>query len=50
MEHDGGYCEKKNIYIYMYMSHFAVQHKLAEHCKSTIIEKINTLQKTITQC
>ena len=29
MEHDGGYCEKKNVYIYMcvcvLLGHFAVQ-------------------------
>ena len=31
MEHDGG-CEKKN-------GSFAVQQKLMEHCKSTVIEK-----------
>ena len=35
MEHDGGKCEKKNVYICITGS-FAVHQKLTEHCKSTI--------------
>ena len=42
MEHDRGYCEKKNMYVCVcvcvFVGHFAVQKKLAEHCKSTIIK------------
>ena len=40
MEHDGGKCEKKNVYIYVCVSlgHFAVQQKLTKHCKSSIIK------------
>ena len=45
LEHDGGWYEKKNVYIYMYIyihiyiGHFAVQQKLAQNCKPTIIKK-----------
>ena len=27
---------KKNVYIYVYLNHFAAQQKLTQHCKSTI--------------
>ena len=27
-------------YIYIYMNHFAIQHKSTPHCKSTILQKI----------
>ena len=27
------------MFMYVWLSHFAVQHKLAQHCKSTIIFK-----------
>ena len=37
MEHDGEYCEKKNICITGLLC-FALQQKLAGHCKSTIIK------------
>ena len=30
---------KKGIQIFIYLGHFAVQQKLAQHCKSTIIKK-----------
>ena len=29
----------KKMYIYVHLGHFAVQQKLKEHCKSTIIKK-----------
>ena len=32
-------------YIYIRLSHFAVQQKWTEECKSTIIEKMKTPQK-----
>ena len=42
IECDGKYYEKKEcIYMYMCMlGHYAVQQKLTEHCKSTMIKKI----------
>ena len=38
---------KKYIYIHIYicLGHFAVQWKLTEHCKSTVIEKIKILNE-----
>ena len=27
--------EKNNVYMHVYLGHFAVQQKLTEHCKST---------------
>ena len=41
MEHDGKSHEKKNVHmcIYVQLGHFAVQQKLTEHYKSTIIKK-----------
>ena len=38
--HNGKECEKEYIiYIYVYnLSHFAVQQKLTQHCKSTILQ------------
>ena len=29
---------KKNIYIYIYITHFAVLKKLTQHCKSTVLQ------------
>ena len=51
MEYDGGQCEKKNIYVYIYrvkiymylLGHFALQN-LTEHCKSTIIKNFKSIQ------
>ena len=31
--------ERKRMYIYVSLGHFAVQQKLTEHCKSTTIKK-----------
>jgi len=36
---------RKRIYIYVWLGHFAVQYKLIEHCKSTIMEKIKIIKK-----
>ena len=38
MEHDGGHCVKETVFlnIYVSQSHFPLQQKLTEHCKSTI--------------
>ena len=36
--------EKQNVYIYTLLSHFSVQQKLAQHCKSTIISKKNIVE------
>ena len=36
VEHDGRW-EKECIYIYVWLGHDAVQQKLTEHCKSTIL-------------
>ena len=52
MEHDGGQCEKKEIiYIHIHicikLSHFAVQQKLTEHCKSTIIKSLEKAKNNI---
>ena len=35
MEHDGGYCEKKNrcVCVCIKLGHLAVQQKLTKHCK-----------------
>jgi len=35
LEHDGRQYDKKCIYVYVWLDHFAVQKKLKEHCKST---------------
>ena len=47
MEHDGGQCEKKNIYIYMCVYNLvtAVQKKMTEHCKPTITNKQKNLYR-----
>ena len=38
LAHDGRYYEeKKRMYIYVWLGHFAVQQKLKEQCKSTIL-------------
>ena len=29
---------KKNMYIYVQLNHFAIHHKLTQHCKSTILQ------------
>ena len=47
MEHDGRYYEKENVYIYVYLGHFAVQQKLTEHHKSTIINFLNAYVKNL---
>ena len=31
------------IYIYIWLNHFAVQQKLTQHCKSTILQKIEKI-------
>ena len=36
MEHDEGQCEEKEC---VFLNHFAVEQKLTEHCKSTIMIK-----------
>ena len=36
VEHDGK-AYKKNVHMYTYNCHFAVQQKLTEHCKSIIL-------------
>ena len=38
INHNGKEYEKECIYIYVCMNHFAVQQKLAQHCKSTILQ------------
>ena len=53
IEYDGWWHEKKNTYMYVlyinmyvYLGHFAIQRKLAQHCKSTILlnnTKINKI-------
>ena len=37
INHNVKECEKR-IYIYIKLSHFAVQQKLTQHCKSTILQ------------
>ena len=38
--------EKEWIYVYVYLNHFAVQLKLTQHCKSTILQhEIKILKK-----
>ena len=37
---------RKNIYVYVGLGHFAVQQKLLEHCKSTLIIFFNLMKKT----
>ena len=46
MERDGGWCEKKNVYLYICLGHFAVQQTLTEQCKSTITGKNLKKNKT----
>ena len=38
-EHDGGWFEKKNLYIYVWLGHYALQQKLTQHYKSAIKTK-----------
>ena len=38
INHNGKEYEKEYIYIYIYLHHFAVQQKLTQHCKSTILQ------------
>ena len=35
------------MYIYVQLDHFAIQQKLTEHCKSTIVDKIKIFKKTV---
>ena len=37
--------EKECVCVYIWLGHFAIQQKLTEHCKSTMIEKIKILVK-----
>ena len=37
--HNGRWYEIKNIYIYVWLGHYAVQQKLTQHCKSTVLYK-----------
>ena len=40
--------EKEEIYVYVWLNHFAVHLKLAQHCKSTILQyKIKIKQRKI---
>ena len=46
MEHDEGYCEKKNVYICMYnWVTLLYSRELTEHCKPGITEKVKTILK-----
>ena len=36
---------RKRTYMYVWFGHFAVQKKLTEYCKLTVIEKIKNLKK-----
>ena len=46
MEHDGGKCEKKNVYIYMWdWVILLYSRKRTEHCKPAIMEKIKIIIK-----
>ena len=37
IEHDGRKYEKKNVYIHVWQDYYAIQQKLTQHCKSTIL-------------
>ena len=34
----GGMSERERIYVYIQLIHFAVQQKLTQHCKATILQ------------
>ena len=44
MEHDGGQCEKKNVYVCDWVT-LLYGRKMTEHCKPTIMEKIKIILK-----
>ena len=42
----GGKSKEEGIYVYMWLIHFAVQEKLTQHCKPTILQLKKTKNKT----
>ena len=49
IEHDGRQYEKKNVDVYVWLGHYAVQEKLTQHCKSTLIKKKKKVSRKINQ-
>ena len=35
----GGKSKEEGFYVFMYLIHFAVQQKLTQHCKATILQQ-----------